>query len=454
MSCSEKNFVQKSVAIMFSVFSFFLAPQLGGYASTLDSSQNTSRPIAISPKSNLDLAEPGRTIENPITISSKSDFDSFVDEVNSGNTFENQYIVLANNIYLNSSEKIGGKLTDWCSAGFCMINNQTKKILPMSKAFQGHFDAQGHTIDCNINFDKNTSKGTALFGYAGERAVIKNLNIVGYFKTSNSNKALAAICDVNYGTIENCKVRSKEIYGSYGAAGVCNTNYGTIKGCESTGRITTKDFICSGICGTNHGTIENCKTCSLLNNCVEKGIKGDGVFKMPESAGIAAYNYGQIINCEAKSYILNANVNVTNGYEYYQSRAISAPDLHDGCIGGIVSRNNGLIEKCKFSGYINGYQVGGICAVNYETISDCSTNCKINGIVVGGISAQNLVGDKKMAATCVRKLPGGLIKNCATSGEINTLHLAGELVCSDFWSDNRSVIENCQSGTVINYLKL
>lgn len=409
--------------------------------------------VANSIASTKAIEAPGTSKENPIIISSKMDFEAFVDEVNSGNTFENQYIVLSKNIYINSDEKIGGKIIDWCSAGHCTINNQTKKLSKTSKVFQGNFDGQGFTIECNINFDVNNSKGMALFGYVGDHAVIKNLGVVGYFKASNSNKPLATISDVNYGIIENCKVKSKEIYGPYGAAGICNINYGTIKNCESAGRITAKDFICAGICGINYGNIESCKTCALIINCAEKGIKGDGNFKRPESAGVTAYNYGQIINCEVKSYILNANIKVANSYEYYRNRQINNPNLHDGCAGGVASRNNGLIENCKFLGYINAYEAGGICAVNYETLSKCSTECKLNGIIVGGISAQNLVGDKKISAKSTRKLPGGCIKNCNTDGEINTLYLAGDVVCSDFWHDSHSTIENCKFSAKITYIK-
>lgn len=396
--------------------------------------------------------QPGESKENPIIISSKTDFESFKDEINSGNDFKGQYIKLSNDINLNSNEKIKGSIINWESAGYCIFNGD-KKISKDSKAFQGYFDGNGYTINCNINLEKNNAKGLSLFGYIGENAKIENLNVSGYIKSTANNKILAGICDVNYGTLENCNVKAKEIYNKYGVCGICNANYGTIKNCEFKGKLTSKDLICCGICGINYKDIENCKTFALLNNCTDKGIKGNNEFKMPETAGITSYNYGKISECYVNAYILNSNVDISNGIDYYRKRVYNQPTLHDGCAGGIVSRNNGLVEKCNFKGYINGYQIGGICAANYETLDNCSTDCTLSGLIIGGISAQNIVGDKKISSPYVAKLPGGYIKDCKTSGEINTLYLAGDIVCLDFWNDSHSTILDCSSSSKINYLK-
>lgn len=398
------------------------------------------------------FSQPGESKDNPIIISSKTDFESFKDEINSGNDFKDQYIKLSNDINLNSNEKINGSIIDWETAGYCIFNGD-KKISKDSKAFQGNFDGNGYTINCNINIEKNNAKGLSLFGYVGENAKIENLNISGYIKSTAFNKPLAGICDVNYGILENCNVKAKEIYNEYGVCGLCNTNYGTIKNCELKGKITSKDFICSGICGYNYKDIEDCKTFALLNNCTDKGIKGKNEFKMPETAGITSYNYGKVSNCNVNAYILNSNVDISAGIEYYRKRFYNQPTLHDGCAGGIVSRNNGLVKKSHFKGYINGYQTGGICAVNYETIDECSTDCTLYGLIIGGISAQNIVGDKKVASNYVAELPGGYIKNCKVSGEINTLYLAGDVVCLDFWNDSHSITSDCSCFAKINYLK-
>lgn len=391
-----------------------------------------------------DPINPGETKENPIIIKSKTDFESFIDEINSGNTFENQYIKLGNDINLNSTEKISGKIIDWSSAGYCLLNSNNK-VSSSSMAFQGNFDGNGYTINCNVNFLKNNSKGLAIFGYIGEHAKIENINVTGYIKGNHFNKASAGLCDVNFGTLENCNVKFNEIYGTYGSSGICNVNFGTIKNCEAKGKITAKDFVCSGICGTNYGEIENCKSLCLINNCIENGIDDNGIYKMPESAGISSYNYGKIVNCESKSFILNANINnIKDGAEYYINRQINTPESHDGCIGGIVSRNNGLIDNCKFFGHINGYQAGGICAINYETVSNCSADCTLRGLIIGGISAQNIVGDKKIAYKDVIDIPGGNIENCTFSGNINSLYLYGNIICEDFWKDSHATVKNCK----------
>ncbi|MCR5301898.1 MAG: hypothetical protein K6E49_05615 [Lachnospiraceae bacterium] len=88
-------------------------------------------------------------------------------------------------------------------------------------------------------------------------------------------------------------------------------------------------------------------------------------------------------------------------------------------VGGIVGDNYGLIAGCKYDGYVDGNDyIGGIAGYNEASgrITDCYARGKITGLHhVGGIAG----------------FSAGLIKNCTTDADVNTVTKEVETGLSD-----------------------
>ncbi|MDQ5983537.1 MAG: hypothetical protein RUMPE_00561 [Eubacteriales bacterium SKADARSKE-1] len=399
--------------------------------------------------------EPGDSEETPIFIKSKLDFETFAQEVNEGESFEGKYVKLSNDIYLNANDSLNGKPITWNPVGFCFLNENNGKISDNSKSFKGTFDGNGFSIICNIDeFVKNdgTDKTGAIFGYVGKHGVLKNLGIRGIISGEKIQASVSALCDVNCGTLENCKARAT-VKGVYGASGLAFINCGTIRKCEVNGKILSRDLNCAGICSTNYGEVDSCKVHALLANCQNGGIAGDNNYLTPETGGIASFNYGKITNCFVNSYISNKNIETLKNYEIYLKQKSDGKNAYIGCAGGIVSTNNGLIENCKFTGSVNSYEVGGIVGINYEIVRSCETDCHMMGAIIGGIAAQNILGDKDYSGELVLDHQGGYIANCNSKSDIKSLFLMGDIVCTDYWEDSHATVENCTASSKVVYLQ-
>lgn len=92
-----------------------------------------------------------------ITISSLVELETLAKEVNSGNDFKGQCIKLASDINLTADESVDGKAIGWESIGDSGISSSKliKKFFSRSRSFNGTFDGNGYTINCNVdNFSK------------------------------------------------------------------------------------------------------------------------------------------------------------------------------------------------------------------------------------------------------------------------------------------------------------
>ena len=354
--------------------------------------------------------------EEVVLISTQLELYTLMQEVTEANSFKGQHIKLVNDINLTSNELVDGKAISCVPIGYSSLGNKFLKkwlssfsssLLNRSRSFEGTFDGNGYTINCNIkNFKKVNEKYTsgALFGCVGKSGIIKNLNMSGKITSKENQIAIAGICDNNFGLIENCHVRAN-IDGEVGACGVCNKNYGMINNCSAKGRITSKDYTCAGIASYNYSTIKNCEVSATIVNCVDKGLQGNNTFNNPESAGICSFNYGNISDCNVNSHINNKNIDSNFDYNsYLLSQGEEVEKWNDGSAGGIASTNNGLIENCSVSGSINAYKLGGIVAKNYESIKNCKFNGNLTGAIVGGVVAQNVAGARRVRG---RLLPPG-----------------------------------------------
>ena len=125
------------------------------------------------------------TEEDPYLISSTADWNAFVANVITGNSYSGQYVELTNDISVAQK------------CGYVM---QTTP----SRAFSGTFIGNDHTITATIN-DMSADYGTALFSYING-ATIKNLTVAG--SITSSNRYAAGLVSYAEGTnlIEECYV--------------------------------------------------------------------------------------------------------------------------------------------------------------------------------------------------------------------------------------------------------
>lgn len=194
------------------------------------------------------------TSGDPYLINDRTDWDSFVLQINSNN-FNGKYIKLTADI------DIGSNITPGSSEGF-----------------RGTFDGNGHTIKVNVSRSGNW---IALFRYA-YAATIKNLRVVGSIHntgTSSENGKFAAglVGDCEYGTvIQNCIISvtiTSDISGDGSHGGIVGyVRYATtndtrirIENCLFNGKLlgsTTNS--CGGFVGAGYNSSQMCE----IRNCL------------------------------------------------------------------------------------------------------------------------------------------------------------------------------------------
>ena len=258
-------------------------------------------------------------IQVDLYINNAEDLKKFRDEVNKGNTYEGEYIVLTANITLDINE-------EWQPIG-TYLNTNTSINDETNIAFEGTLNGMGHTID-GIKITSQ-EKGKGLFGLI-KNATIKNLTIG-----------------------ENCNINVGVSYGSI--TGYANTS-STIEGCFNKTNVISNSTNIGGIVGT---AVDNCmiKNSGNLGNIQANSTVG----------GIVGVNQAQVENCynigEIKSEITNAGgiIGVNNGIvtNCYNTGNITGTGAN---IGGIIGMGTGesRVENTYSKGNITGSDGGGI----------------------------------------------------------------------------------------------
>ena len=271
--------------------------------------------IPIVPDLNMEVLAVDETIAD-LEISTKEELIAFANDVNNGNTYKDEIVVLTADIDLEGNEN-----NQWTPIGSSDNNFY---------GFEGIFDGQNHTISnvyiCNSN---NISKG--FFGR--NKGTIKNLNISSGTVIGNeyNSSGVGGLVGSNDGIIENVKT-TLDIYNDYTdrTGGVAAFNTGHILKCINKSNIIVNndDFFVyvGGIVGYNCGIVKECvneariehELCSggvggiaglntdnvLSNNgtivsCINKGnVKGEryaGGITGDNRSGIRdSLNYGEI----------------------------------------------------------------------------------------------------------------------------------------------------------------
>ena len=185
------------------------------------------------------------------------------------------------------------------------INGEWTPIGTNDKPFRGTFDGNGHTIYGNLKFNNVAQNGAVgLFGYAGNNAVIKNLNNRATITSTsqyNGNYTGAIVCRaLNNLTMQNC------------------SNYGVVKGGTSfVGGLIGNVYL--GKDGQNYKTIiEACHnegnvTCTYTGTATSSvggiaGIVGGNDKADPVLEVKGCYNQNVILSSDKTGGIYSAGI--------------------------------------------------------------------------------------------------------------------------------------------------
>jgi hypothetical protein len=183
--------------------------------------------------------------------------------------------------------------------------------------FTGTLDGQGYEIrDLFINRPDESDVG--LFGWVGERGVIKNLGVV-----------------------------NTDVTGLAGIGGLIGENAGTVSNSYSTGNVTDGGWgWVGGLIGGNTGTVSNSYSASYVT-----GYAGVG--------GLVAFNDegGTVSNSYSTSYVTGEEI-----------------------VGGLVAGNAGIVSNSCSTGNVTGSsQVGGLVGENHGTVSKSFWDIETSG---------------------------------------------------------------------------
>ena len=170
------------------------------------------------------------------------------------------------------------------------INGEWTPIGTNDKPFRGTFDGNGHTIYGNLKFNNVAQNGAVgLFGYAGNNAVIKNLNnraTITSTSDTNGNFTGAIVGRaVNNLTMQNCsnygvvKGGTSFVGGLIGKVDLTtkNQNYTTIiEACHNEGNVTCtyageKTSSVGGIVGVVNGNV-NADPVLEVKGCYNRNV--------------------------------------------------------------------------------------------------------------------------------------------------------------------------------------
>ena len=222
----------------------------------------------------------GSSKDNPILISHPGEMVYLSEQVYQGNTYENKYFKMINDLDLNSH--------NWLPIGWYMTMSN-------NRPFKGHFDGGGHRI-LNLKIGRNddlyTSNG--IWGYT-LGGTISNLGVDG-----ESNILVGGVCGgivayANATSIYNCYNKGN-VTGTSQAGGILG--YGvsnpSVKNCYNRGDILLKTTqtgsrYVGGILGyVNTGTLSNCYNTGSVSALSET---------LPTKGGIAGNFNGTPIAC-------------------------------------------------------------------------------------------------------------------------------------------------------------
>ena len=334
------------------------------------------------------------TKEDPILISSISDWDLLRTTVANGNDCKGCFFALTSNISLETNNYI-------------------------SNTFSGSLDGQGNTL---------TTSKTGLVSYfieiLGAEGEIKNLKLT-----------TGPLVETNYGCIHQCEVdfNQSSIVSSINSHGfIAGRNYNIVYDCHVKAlsvHIEEQTWF-GGVCGMNSKLVSQCTFEGNLstNNYAALG-------------GIVGVNYYNDTNYGLVNYCVNkGNISVRKS----STGHASFTDL-----GGICGSSYGLVDQCVNIGNIytasgsdendNSNSAGGIVG-NMEHSQSSVTNCYNVGVVNTAFlldhksnSAGGIAGSAYLAS----------INNCFSVGTIQSQTSIFRYNHAIVGHNNQTKVENC-----------
>lgn len=281
----------------------------------------------------------------------------------------------------------------------------------VNKNFSGVILGNDHTV--NIVGEVKSSLVKNLSGR------IENLNFKLLDSELKITQNVAIVAENSSGKIENVRISGK-FSGEFNSTEdvffgvVASKNTGEILNSEIEVNATLENINQSNayfgvVAGINEGKISNC--------LVKPGIvTADTV----DIAGVVGQNYGEIIECENKTTLIQ-----TSDKEWHPN------------IGGITIANYGKIIDSKNYAELNASSltenetdnnyyvfVGGIACENYGEIKNARnfgnifSKGKIANIVTGGLVAQNIDNDAELSGTIVSSLSKSNITAFSEDGQV------------------------------------
>ena len=415
------------------------------------------------------------TKNDPYLIESIEDLVSFSNSVNSGNTYEGEYVKLLNNLDFNYdgsyvdpnntslfgdynvdgiTEGIKEEITRESEQGFIPIGYITDGNTTTSTrySFNGIFDGNNKAIlNIFINYNDQSSYVSDTFGLFGliEAAEISNLMVSGNIDVNSSDAVTAGgitsfndggviINCSNYINIHASSDNSKVFIGGIVSHNISNIANAVVKNCINMG-----EFYADSLSGSESGiggiVAYNSINSEIVNSI--NGGKGEGTNEngdMALAAGIVSYNMGTV------SSSINLETGITKSLAN-NSKAFS---------GGVVSVNKNKVINCINYAEIssislsNESNVGGIVAYNLKSTTDAIVNNSVN---YGKIIMNNNSGSKNsIGGGIVGLSDGGIVDMSYNYGEINATtsetNYSGGLVGNN--RKNSSIMDSINYGMI------
>ena len=351
------------------------------------------------------------TENDPYRIETAAQLVYFIMQIASGVTYENEYIILLNDIVLNKV-----KFSYDADTSMIICEEPNGNVLYYQTGNTGWNIENGNTqFDENkyegwYSFNTDTNEYVLIEGYSHTLNIIDNSYYVegSCFKGSfNGNqKCIYGIASFqsglyckslfynSYGEIKNLNIANSAI-SSVDEGVIANSNYGTIDNCHVDAIIVVSSGRTGGLVGSNSGIIKN----STYNGIIRGGTYTGGIAGRSQQDIINCTNYGDIYASD--------NVGGITGYLYTHSSANAS--------------DSALIENCKNYGEIYGADnVGGICGIGYNEAYNSNSILKIEnshnyGMIDGTKNIAGILGyldsDDKLALS--------YITNCSNKGNVS-----------------------------------
>ena len=373
----------------------------GGFAGFYNTKQNSS----ISGRKNIDNNLTALIERFEQGSRTGSDLYAYVLGVLSGNddvlknisavyvTFDNSSIKLESTC--NANAKIGA------SGIFGHLPNGLKGVIDCSKIDCQTLVTTADSIGSIENEDGVFSYSGGVCGRIPKDTVILKATFKGEIMSSTDN--YGEICEINYGTLEECSFTDKVTSSAKHVGGLCSVNKGTIKICKFGANIETGSNSETGsMCAINKGTVTDC-------NANSGSITANSA---TYSGAIVGRNLGTITNCEnhatvsgAKNSAGIAGSSANATFENCSNFAeITGVDTAGGIMGAFESgANTFTFKECVNTGKTSATANAGIAA-------------SVSGTAVFELCRNYGESAYAMTATDVSRITSYTIHNCLEAG--------------------------------------